>query len=87
MGYDKVCKRCGKFFVARGSTALFCDDCKHIAHVERCRKTNAAARQRKKSERLNPPKEILPVTEIAMKARAAGMTYGQYVAKYGEVEK
>lgn len=83
MEYNKVCKRCEKPFVARGNRALFCDECKHIAHVERCRKTNAAARQRKKEERVNPPKKPLSVTEIASKAFAKGMTYGQYVARYG----
>lgn len=79
--YPMVCAICGKEYIAHNRSSMYCSD--------ECR----AEGQRKKNEyyRLNPDarpvrgprprkKRENPFTEILEAARAAGMSYGQYVA-------
>lgn len=76
----KRCAICGKEFVARRDSQKCCSD--------ECRKENASRYQKAKYEksyrtaRPEPKKPKNNITEIAVAARAEGLTYGQYAAKY-----
>ena len=78
---------CGCEFVSKYRSRQFCDKCR----VEREREQMAEYRKqfqsvgkemRKKPEN-KTKKTALSITEIAKRASAAGMTYGQYVAEMG----
>ena len=64
-----VCKFCGKL-LPDGTTKYCSMDCEHKA-------INNGARKRGR------PRKPLSIGEICILARAEGLTYGQYVSKYG----
>lgn len=71
--FNAVCKICGSSFVATHNTTVICskkckDEAKRIS-IKKCKE-----KEEKKREKRN--KEII---DIAVAAREAGMTYGQYV--------
>lgn len=74
---QKTCEMCGKVFVAHPN-ARFCLDCKH----ERERENKKNWKYKKKSKMPEKPDGI-SAGEICVLAKKEGMTYGQYVAKYG----
>ena len=61
------CKHCGKEFVRTGARQIYCS--------YECRMA------KKKSDRVEP-KKTNSIAEIAVKAKALGLSYGQYVNKY-----
>lgn len=73
--------------MAKYRSKRFCDKC----HAEKDRKYQSEYRQQCKSvgneTRKKPEKKtekpVFSITEIAKRASAAGMTYGQYVAEMG----
>lgn len=73
--YDtRHCKQCGKTFDPNSWKQVFCGDT--------CRKLYyAIEKQKMKDER--EAKKNFSLTEIAIAAKKAGMTYGEYVAKNG----
>lgn len=80
----RKCVVCSKAFVATRENTICCSEpCK------KKRRLQVAAQQRKiaaqKSERAKEKKEKKQrsITDIAVAARHAGMTYGQYVARMG----
>lgn len=77
----KRCIICGKEFTARRDSQKCCSS--------ECRKENASRYQKAKyyktSRTAKSPEPKRPknnITEIAVAARAEGLTYGQYVARY-----
>lgn len=79
--YPMVCDICGKEYIAHNRNSMYCSD--------ECRREGS--RRLKEYYRLNPEarpvygprprkKKVNPFTEILEAARAAGMSYGQYVA-------
>ena len=71
-----ICARCGKEVPHTGRAQKYCPDCAKAAKGERDR-----VRTFKPPARLRRPDNAL--SDINAKARAAGMTYGKYVAMYG----
>ena len=71
----RKCKICGREFIAKRKNQIYCDkSCTAKAGVlatKERRKAKAAA------EKSKPKRSISDINE---EARAAGMTYGQYVA-------
>ena len=76
-----TCKICGKEFEAGCCNAKCCS--------EKCKKENAKINSKRHAERVKlqqkeekeKKKKKLTIAEIAVIARKAGMTYGQYVAQ------
>ncbi len=75
-GYIRVCVRCGVTMYGVGRRAMYCPECRRIASNEKSRQ-----RERLKRERARRPPTGPGVREVAAQADAAGMTYGQYVAR------
>jgi predicted nucleic acid-binding Zn ribbon protein len=69
---EKVCKVCGKHFIATRQNIKFCSD--------ECRaKNKKAAHEWQKAEEKKPEKKILSISAIAKKARKLGLSYGKYI--------
>lgn len=83
----KECQRCHRQFEAKGNRAAHCPDCKplHVKELAAINKKKLYARQKYLENGAKKP--VVSLAEQNKKALAAGMTYGQYVAKYGDVEK
>lgn len=82
----RVCKICGSVFKTEYLRALCCsDECK-IKNAKINRQKNSKLRYQankgRNEEMLRKKSNKLTVTNVATMAREAGMTYGQYVAKY-----
>lgn len=69
----KKCKCCGIEFDSTKQNRRYCSD--------ECKKKISRERKRRKKEYVTKPNAA--VIDIAVKAREAGMTYGQYVARMG----
>ena len=81
----KLCGLCSVEIEAKGHT-LYCPTCAKIRRKERDmekRERNSAI----KIERKPIPKPKVSISEQNRKAIAAGMTYGKYGEKYGEVKE
>ena len=76
----KACKYCGKKFLSVKSNHVYC--CSYCSKQAR----NKLAREEGKKEIPKPkPKKKDRITEINEAAKAAGMSYGKYVAmQYAE---
>lgn len=82
MEIEKRCRVCNKPFIARSNNACYCIECRCEVEKERDRKKKRALSAYHPGQRRQPkPKESIGT--VASKAMAAGMTYGQYVARYG----
>lgn len=74
------CAMCGKSFVATRRNAKYCGEiCLLAGRAALARKYSENAKDRKAMRK----KQRQSITDIAVAARHAGMTYGQYVAKMG----
>jgi predicted nucleic acid-binding Zn ribbon protein len=72
---QKKCKYCGKEFDATKSKRLYCSD--------KCKKSRWREKDKKRKYGVHMENPNAAVVDMAVKAREAGMTYGQYVAKMG----
>lgn len=84
----RICAVCGKSFEAHRETEVCCSkECKDERRREQIRSYRRDKAQEKKFEEQKKKKQVSrnknSLTEIAIEARKAGMTYGQYVAKMG----
>ena len=75
---QKKCKYCGKEFDATKSKRLYCSD--------KCKKSRWREKDKKRKYGVHMENPNAAVVDIAVKARKAGMTYGQYVAKMGDTD-
>lgn len=88
MTQEKNCLVCGKRFMAKRIDQVYCGaNCRKIAFKKYRKEWGEETRARErelKAEKMKKPK-INSVAEIAVEARKAGMSYGQYVAmkQYG----
>lgn len=70
------CAVCNKLYIATRGNAKYCS-------AECRREVDYASKRAYKAEHKKPRKKKQSITEIAIEARKAGMTYGQHVAKMG----
>ena len=70
---DKVCRTCGKAFVATCHNKAYCS--------QEC--LVDARRERERLQRMKHKKQSSSLIDIAVEARKHGMSYGQYVAWKG----
>lgn len=77
MEVSKTCKNCGRKFIGQ-PRSLYCQECKTVLGKEMRGNNTAKARLLRKMKAIHD-KSCLAENERA--ARAAGMTYGQYMAK------
>lgn len=75
-GYIRVCVRCGVTMYGVGRRAMYCPECRRIVANEKSRQRKRLKRERARRAPTGPD-----VREVAAQADAAGMTYGQYVAR------
>ena len=74
------CKWCKKEFIPLRHTQTYCSvECRTISTRERDRERERKVREEK---RMGKNKKSM-LRELAIEARKAGMTYGQYVAMKG----
>jgi hypothetical protein len=79
---DKIraCAVCGNIFIPKKANSKYCGEkCAGKAYSEkykRCKKKRKAEQEKRMEAQRS-------ITDIAVAARQAGMTYGQYVVKMG----
>ena len=79
-----ICQCCGQEFEAKYKNKRYCPECDTALEKKRRREYAEQWRTGKRAEkRAEKAKPTLSITEIAKRASAAGMTYGQYVAEMG----
>ena len=79
--YIKACKICGKEIVTESSKKCLCsEECKAENKRQNAQIHNAKAREIRRTVK-SMSNNKLSITDIAVKAREAEMTYGQYVTK------
>lgn len=85
--YERVCPLCNTKFQTEYYAGLYCsDECKITADNESRKKARERSRKRyyeKKREEELRKQKAKSITEIAIAAREAGMTYGKYVSEMG----
>ena len=86
---NKNCLVCGKELSGR-QTKYCSDECRYKAQIERQRSLNYQEYKKPKADvveapkkKRGRPKKKLSIADINKLARAEGLNYGQYVAKYG----
>lgn len=71
---QKTCLVCGKSFIGLVQQKYCCKKCATMAYNRN---------QQERQERRRRKKANADLIDIARKSREEGLTYGQYVAKYG----
>ena len=84
-GYIRICVVCGKRLQGVGRRTMYCPECR--AEVIRTKSRERSRRRRafeleQKARAARPPYTGPSVHDIAAQADAAGMSYGQYVARH-----
>lgn len=81
------CAVCGAMTEVKGPRQKYCPNC---SSYERKRKTREAQRQKRDLERNGDanachemPANMVRIVEVNRAAKAAGLTYGQYLARRG----
>ncbi len=77
----RKCVICGNIFVGRPNKKYCCSECRRKAQTEKKAKE---CKKPKEIETKKPKRKLgsLSLEQINKRARAEGLTYGQYVAKY-----
>lgn len=86
-GYIRICVICGRQLRGVGSHTKYCPDCR--AEVNRAKSRERSRRRRsfeleQKAKSTRPPYTGPSVHDMAAQADAAGLSYGQYVARKGK---
>ena len=76
---QKKCKYCGKEFDATKSKRLYCSD--------KCKKSRWREKDKKRKYGVHMENPNAAVVDIAVKAREAGMTYGQLAAAKADIKR
>lgn len=74
-----TCVICDKKFVAGNKSALYCPQCKIIQNKKRANLYKKRLMQ-EKNQKKETKKPNISLSEMAALARAANMTYGEYVS-------
>lgn len=69
------CAKCGKEIIAKAHNSKYCKDCARQEYNERSRK------RWKRVKEKSAGVASAGIVEVAVAARAAGMTYGEYVGR------
>lgn len=77
------CGDCGCDVIAKSDKKQFCNKCLAIRADKSKNKYRETCKIKPKRKKVEVRKPELSITEIAKRASAAGMTYGQYVAEMG----
>ena len=81
------CEMCGCEFISKYRSRQFCDKCRvareREQRAEYRKQFQSVVKEARKKPENKTKKPALSITEIAKRASAAGMTYGQYVAEMG----
>lgn len=95
--FVRLCEWCGSAFVITGRAQarckFCCEDCREIAQLTRMRNyyqnhKEDYKRRRDKAKGKDTKKQQSTLVEVAKEAKAAGMTYGQYMqAQYAKEHK
>lgn len=83
---SRDCKMCGAHFTAENPKARYCSpECSHKGKLKRSEESRARRRERysaaRRVERAQAELRKNALNEIVRRAEAAGMSYGNYVAK------
>ena len=85
-GYIRICVRCGRELRGVGGSTKYCPDCRADVNREHARERyrwqKALEREAQKAKSAPPSCTAPSVGEVAALADAAGLTYGQYVARH-----
>ena len=77
--FIKECQMCHRQFEALGNRAAYCPECKP-KHVRERGIINKRESRRKKKMESNTKKPVVSIAEQDRKAKAVGLSYGQYGA-------
>lgn len=76
--YNVACKICGKQFTANTARKTLCsEECKRENRIKNATEHNKKIKEIKENAKKEQRETIV---DIAVRARKAGMTYGQYTA-------
>mgnify|MGYP003314736900 CR=1 FL=1 len=76
----RICLTCGKEFAPSNSNKVCCSsECQKVRDRELVNASNRSIRQRNKKAKSSEQQ----INDINAKAKAMGLSYGQYVARYG----
>ena len=87
------CEMCGETFEAKSKLARYCEDCRLIRFSQKQKEYKAKKRRekqieeqkkRQKKEARSDKDNMQQIAVLAQKARQIGMTYGEYVGRYGK---
>lgn len=73
-----TCEQCGLEFTRTGQNQRFCSDC---AAERKKHSDSYCMRKSRMKPRLQPGENRKLIVETAAKARAAGMSYGEYMVR------
>lgn len=77
---NKICEVCGKELVERQK--FYCSpEC--AKEARRSNKNEQCRKPKSEPKKKGRPKKVVSVVEICKRAKEEGLTYGQYVGKYG----
>lgn len=75
------CDFCGRTFEAGNRSAKLCPECRKVRRRDAERRRRAG--RRVKQEKTNSECNEMSAAEISAEARKLGISYGQYVARFG----
>lgn len=81
---ERICAVCGNEFIATRANAKYCsEECLAEGLRMRTRRNEREKAERKREERKRRKESQKAIIDIAVEAKKAGMSYGQYVAVMG----
>ena len=84
---ERICNTCEKSYIPKRKDQVYCcAECRNQGFKKYLRAYGIEAREKKRQEKVEKVKKKekpSSLVDIAVEARKAGMTYGQYVAKMG----
>lgn len=78
--YNVACKICGKEFIANTARKTLCsEECRRENRIRNATEHNKKIKEMKKNAKKEKEQREI-IADIAVRAREAGMSYGQYSA-------
>lgn len=81
-----TCQRCGSVFESIGNNTKYCPECRNVVRLEKSRERHRAESKKSKVGKLTSGTDFDSYHAIAADCRAAramGLTYGIWRARYG----